>query len=252
MKIPRSLLALAASLLFACSTLESEEIPALALPMQDSVPVMEAVSEDTVHAVLHEASECELCSLYERLRAGTFVVRAGRSLGTAVLLARGGFAVTNAHVVGDHDLVEIVLSDGSTYSAEVRAKDRAEDLALLSIGELPDSAVVAELDLTVPRIGSEVYAIGHPLGLGWSLSRGIISGRPIINGRPMVQTDAPISPGNSGGPLIDEHGHVVGIITEKVAERTAESLAFARPIETVVRFLERSGVTVVLSPEEGL
>ena len=111
---------------------------------------------------------------------------------------------------------------------------------------IPPTAIAVDLSAEVPRIGSDVYAVGHPLGLGWTISRGIVSGLPVINRRPMVQTDAPISPGNSGGPLVDEHGNVVGIVTEKVAVQGAENLAFARPISTLVEFLEVAGVEIEL------
>lgn len=81
----------------------------------------------------------------------------------------------------------------------------------------------------LPKIGSDVYIIGHPLGLGWTVTRGIVSGIRKDGDRTMIQTDAPISPGNSGGPMLDAQGHLVGIVTAKFVETGAENLAFARP-----------------------
>ena len=199
------------------------------------------IPDGAIHLAHHDPAECKLCSLYEQVRQGTFQVRASNSLGTAVLLRTDGIAVTNAHVVGKETAVIVLLHDGAALDAKVLSLNEHEDLALLEIAGLPESIQAIELEAEVPMIGSEVYAVGHPLGLGWTISRGIISGLPIINGRPMVQTDAPISPGNSGGPLVDSRGNVVGIVTEKIAAQAAGNLAFARPTLSIVRLLEDSG-----------
>ncbi len=201
-----------------------------------------AAPEGAIHLVEHPAEACALCDVYEHVRDATFVVRTPAGIGSAVLVRADGLAVTNAHVVGGEAQVALLRHDGTQLVGIVRAKDVREDLALLEIEALPEGLRPVELNALAPQVGSEVYAIGHPLGLGWTISRGIISGLPILNGRPMVQTDAPISPGNSGGPLVDEHGHLVGIVTEKIADRVAENLAFARPTGTVGRFLLAQGL----------
>lgn len=237
----------------------------------------------------HRGEECRLCNTYEHVRSATLLLRIKGSLGTAVLVAnsgdrdpaqahagrarrvydrvddgdqessgdgapselpRGALAVTNAHVVGDQQLVRVFRHTGQELTGQVVAMDKREDLALLWIPDFDAEVEPVRLDIDVPQIGSEVFAVGHPLGLGWTISRGIVSGLPVIGGRPMVQTDAPISPGNSGGALVDVDGHLVGIVTEKVNVEAAESLAFARPTGTVQRFLATAQVQFDTTDED--
>ncbi len=199
--------------------------------------------EGAVHLVEHERSACRLCDLYLSAQGWVVRIEAGDSLGTGVVVTASGRAVTNAHVVGDLARVSIETFDRRRFTATVVATDRTEDLALLQI-DAPETRwtpVAIETGQLTP-VGSEVYAIGHPLGLDWTLTRGIVSGYREIGPVRMMQTDAPISPGNSGGPLLDEHGHLVGIVTSKAAAAGAENLAFARPAAALLAFLERSGI----------
>ena len=94
-----------------------------------------------------------------------------------------------------------------------------------------------------PPSGSDIFAAGAPasLDLAFSLTRGIVSGLPVVRGRRRLQTDAPISPGNSGGPLVDPNGTVVGVVSSKLAGATVEGLAFAVPIGDALAAL---GLTV--------
>ena len=209
----------------------------LALPHDSMLP-------KGVHLAHHAPEACPLCGIYDHARESTFVVLANGGLGTAVLVAAGGLAVTNAHVVRDEKEVRVTRYDGTSEAAEVVMVDAKEDLALLRIENISPSTALAEFRLEPPRVGSEVYAVGHPLGLGWTISRGIVSGLPVVRDRPMIQTDTPISPGNSGGPLLGTQGHIVGIVTEKLNGGGAENIAFARPSIVVLNFLERAGVAI--------
>lgn len=209
----------------------------LALPQVSTLP-------NGIHLAHHAPESCPLCGIYDHARESTFVVVANGGLGTAVLVAAGGLAVTNAHVVQNAKEVKVARYDGTRETAQVVMVDVKEDLALLKIENISESTALAEFRLEPPRVGSEVYAVGHPLGLGWTISRGIVSGLPMLGDRPMVQTDTPISPGNSGGPLLGTQGHIVGIVTEKLNGGGAENIAFARPSMVVVSFLERAGVAV--------
>lgn len=235
-------------LMMSCAGLLPQPQPASNEPLPEvhHVPVQPHDHElnSVLHVVQHEGDECKLCSVYEVVAASTFVVRSDHGLGSALLVAEGGLAATNAHVVGDAREVRIYQNDGLELKARVLKTDTVEDLALIQIMELGPGRYPLPLALGKPRTGSEVYAIGHPLGLGWTISRGIVSGLPILGKRPMVQTDAPISSGNSGGPLVDEHGHVIGIITEKIAGQGAEGLAFARPSGVLARFLAEAGFDI--------
>lgn len=159
--------------------------------------------------------------------------------------------VTNAHVVGDAGTAEVVLASGRRLEAAVEAVDRCTDLAVLSVPDedLPGAAFADEL----PRVGELAIALGNPLGFEQTVTAGIVSGlhRQIpSSGRTpalidLIQTDAPISPGNSGGALVNEDGEVIGInVAYLPPGGGAVSIGFAIPAATVtsvVRQLEETG-----------
>ncbi|MCH7792518.1 MAG: trypsin-like peptidase domain-containing protein [Planctomycetes bacterium] len=137
----------------------------------------------------------------------------------------------------------IETHDGSVYLARVLQTDADADLALLRI-ETDGAhwfAVPIESGERIP-VGTKVFAIGHPIGLGWTVTQGIVSAHrragevaPVQ----LIQTDAATSPGNSGGPLLNEQGHLVGIISAKLVSLSIENVTFAIPTSVVRSFLER-------------
>lgn len=161
---------------------------------------------------------------------------------------RPGVVVTNYHVIQDAMRIEIALSEGRSAPAVVLGTAPGYDLALLRVpfdaGELPPAELASRRDL---RVGQKVIAVSNPLGLEHSVSAGIVSGLnrelPGLDlGSSLIQFDAPINPGQSGGPLVDSSGVVVGVTTTKI--RDAEAIGFAIPIDivkTTVRDLERMG-----------
>lgn len=199
------------------------------------------------HPVTHPQGTCALCDLYYLARQSVVLVRLERSLGTGVIVGEEGLIVTNAHVVGDAESVTIELSDCSTTRASVIARDAKIDLALLRV-EASDRvwlALMLEGD-DRPPVGTDIYIIGHPLGLGWSVSRGVVSGhRRAGEVGPLgyIQTDAAISPGNSGGPMVTGDSRIVGIVVSKLAGSGAENIAFAIPVSDVRAFIEASKPT---------
>ncbi|MGB8648573.1 MAG: trypsin-like peptidase domain-containing protein [Anaerolineae bacterium] len=166
--------------------------------------------------------------------------QAGQGQGSGVIFRRDGQILTNAHVIQNADKITVTLADGRRFEGAVMGADRARDVAAIKIGarELP----VAELSERPLKIGQLVIAVGNPLGLGWTVTSGVVSalGRSLPGPRTMqlenlIQTDAPINPGSSGGPLVDSRGRVVGITTAVV--QFAQGLGFAIPAATALNVL---------------
>ena len=157
--------------------------------------------------------------------------------------------LTNAHVVDGAASLSVTLDSGAKVTARVLGLDAVLDIALLRL-EGPGALPVAQLgDSSRVKVGDEVVAIGNPLGLDQTMTRGIVSGLnrmlPGISDEPMIQTDAPINPGNSGGPLVDRCGRVIGINT--LISEDAQSIGFAIPINaarSLLRDLRESGRVV--------
>jgi len=157
--------------------------------------------------------------------------------------------LTNAHVVDGSVSLSITTSSGARVAARVLGLDPVLDLALLRIETKAPLPAVRLGDSSTLRVGEEVVAIGSPIGLEQSMTRGIVSGLnrllPGLPDQPMIQTDAPINPGNSGGPLVDRCGGVIGINT--FISEDAQSVGFAIPVnavKAVLKDLRESGRVV--------
>jgi S1-C subfamily serine protease len=157
--------------------------------------------------------------------------------GSGVLFTPDGYLLTNSHVVRGAKSIEVALTDGKTHTGYVVGMDRATDLAVVKIGKA-DRWPYAELGESARlRVGQLAIAIGNPLGFSSTVSAGVISalGRTMRaqDGRLMeniVQSDVALNPGNSGGPLVDTHGRVIGINTAMIFG--AQGISFAVPIDT--------------------
>jgi serine protease Do len=148
---------------------------------------------------------------------GRGLEREFQAAGSGFIISSDGLVVTNNHVIEHADEIEVILVDGSRYPAEVKGRDPKTDLALLEI-DADESLPHVELgDSDDAKVGDWVVAVGNPFGLGGTVTAGIISarGRDIQSGPfdDFLQIDAPINRGNSGGPLFDNEGHVIGINT---------------------------------------
>jgi S1-C subfamily serine protease len=163
--------------------------------------------------------------------------------GSGVVLDKLGNVLTNNHVVRDADRVEVTLIDGSTYPASVVGRDAHSDLAVLKVDAPADRLQPAALgDSAQLKVGQLAVAIGNPLGFTRTLTVGVVSGlgRPIPGAArrlivDMIQTDAALNPGNSGGPLVNSRGEVIGINT--AIERDQPGVGFAVPINRAKRFM---------------
>jgi serine protease Do len=187
------------------------------------------------------ADSASLPDIVERLAPSVFTVRTESGVGSGVVL-RPDVVATNQHVVGENKDVEITYADGNTSAGTVLATDSVTDLAVVRTErkDLP----VPEYRTQLPRPGETALAIGSPLGFENSVTAGIVSGlhREIPGSAArtqslvdLIQTDASISPGNSGGALIDAQGRIIGINEAYIPPKAgAVSIGFAIPAATVV------------------
>ena len=183
-------------------------------------------------SVLHarEALPTHLAWIGDRLRQVTVEIHTARGGGAGVLWAPD-LVVTNAHVARDAT-VRVRLSDERLVGAEVLAVDRRADLALLGIPRCGLAPAVLG-DSGAVRVGALVAALGHPLGLRRTLTTGVVHAFPAAGpgGRRFIHADVRLAPGNSGGPLADMAGRIVGINT-----MIAGGLALAIPVDDARRF----------------
>jgi S1-C subfamily serine protease len=165
--------------------------------------------------------------------------------GSGFVLTKEGLILTNNHVIGNAQRLEVMLSDKHKYKARVLALDKNHDLALIKI-DAPNLTPVTLSDSRNLVVGQRVYAIGNPFGLNGTMTRGIISAIRSIrspNGSPIedaIQTDAAVNPGNSGGPLLNSRGEVIGITTMIASNGADQSsgIGFAIPINTARAILD--------------
>ena len=165
------------------------------------------------------------------------------SLGSGVVLTADGYIITNNHVVSGASQVTVRTSDGTEYPATVVGADSKTDIAVLKIeatGLTP--AVVGDSDSL--QVGEFTLAVGNPLGeLGGTVTDGIISAldrEVTVENQTMnlLQTNAAVSPGNSGGGLFNERGELIGIVNAKSSGQNAEGLGFAIPVNTAIQVAE--------------
>lgn len=170
--------------------------------------------------------------------------------GSGFFISADGLVVTNYHVIKDAEFATVQLSNNATLFVDgVAAVDPKADLAILKVnGEnLPYLIISKE---HTPKIGAKVYAIGNPKGLTNTLSEGIISGlRKINEGLTRIQTTAPISPGSSGGPLLNAKGEVLGVTTAYL--KGGQNLNFAVPAEKIPALLKKRGKLQTLASAGG-
>jgi S1-C subfamily serine protease len=187
--------------------------------------------------------------VYQAIRPSLVLIQtrgAGRSgeggIGSGVIIDDRGDILTSLHVVADADDIQLTFADGTQSSAQIAAIQEENDIAVLQASQPPAQIVPATLgNPNVMSVGDEAYVVGHPLGLYGSMSAGVISGfdrsfeRPnsnqILDG--LIQIDAAVNPGNSGGPLLNRAGQVIGIVTGLVnptEQNVFIGIGFAVPI----------------------
>jgi serine protease Do len=178
--------------------------------------------------------------------------RVKTGIGSGFIIHKDGLILTNSHVVFGSQHLVVTLDDGTKVIGKLIGADPILDLAVLKIATLPEGLPVISIgDSNAIQVGEEVLVIGNPLGLEQTLTRGIISGLNRILPESLlglrhtfIQTDAAISPGNSGGPLVNRYGEVIGITTSFLYG--AQNIGFALPIniakEVIPQLVEKGRV----------
>jgi len=205
----------------------------------------------TLSAALVTPEEMNSVRVYKQMARSTVLIASayvsshhiaqasGKGLGAGVLIDEQGSIVTNAHVVEGAANITVTLHDGTRLPAELIGSDPQSDIALLHVTLPKGRHAPAQLgDSDKLEIGQKVLAIGHPFGLGYAFSIGIVSGfgklfetkQEVFQER-VIQTTTPINPGNSGGPLVDSEDRVIGINSSILMG--AQNIGFAIPINTV-------------------
>ncbi|MCI7135536.1 MAG: trypsin-like peptidase domain-containing protein, partial [Clostridiales bacterium] len=173
----------------------------------------------------------------------------GAAAGSGFILTADGYILTNYHVVESSDSIKVTTYDGTSYDAQLIGYDESNDIAVLKI-DATDLTPVVLGDSDTLNVGDSVVAIGNPLGeLTFSLTTGVVSAldRPVTfsTGSTMnlIQTDCAINSGNSGGPLFNSHGEVIGIVSAKYSSSgsyssaSVEGLGFAIPMDDVANMV---------------
>jgi S1-C subfamily serine protease len=184
-------------------------------------------SLDTELVKLKASASTDFSGIIEDAIKSVVTIKTNLGQGSGFFIENGGYVVTNEHVINGANAAVIVTYDGETHTVTLIGKDINMDIALLKINNTSYSKLSLGNSNDV-QVGEKVIAIGNPLGLQFSVSEGIVSAihRGGDNGiNAYIQTDASLNPGNSGGPLINKEGTVIGINNFKVSG--SESLGFA-------------------------
>jgi putative serine protease PepD len=204
-----------------------------------------AAASSPSSAAVSPKQQGDVAAIYRAASPAVVSIRAGSGSGTGFVVDTDGTVVTNAHVVGDSERVELQFSDDRTATAEVSGVDTSSDLAVLRVDPARAGKLTAlELaDSGTVRTGQLAVAIGSPFGLPQTATAGIVSGTGRHIQAPdgfqidsVIQTDAPINPGNSGGPLLDAAGQVIGVNSQIATGGTSQGnvgIGFAVPANTV-------------------
>jgi putative serine protease PepD len=190
---------------------------------------------------VRSAGQLDPTAVANRVRPSVFTVEVTGAEGSAFVLASvagRSTLLTNFHVVADEwnngrRAVEVRQGD-ATFAGTIENVSQADDLATISVAE---RFPVLERSTTPPNPGDPVVVVGSPMGLGGTVTSGIVSAIRQEDGRDFIQFSAPISPGSSGGPVVDRAGRVLGIAEAKFVDNGAEGLSFAVPINKVCGLL---------------
>ena len=200
------------------------------LAIQEKISVAQALPENTSRQKIVGSTV-----------PGVVKIETNSGSGTGFIIGDTGLILTNRHVVSGDNKVDISFYDGTQQQARVVARDSMADIAVLRVNSTHNMKGLPLCHAQYPSIGEDVIAIGNPLGLNFTVTRGIVSGIRQMDNQSLIQTDAPVNPGNSGGPLLNQHGEVIGIINAKKSAMGIEGIGFAVPI---IEALNNMGIEV--------
>jgi len=168
-----------------------------------------------------------------------FVIQSGNSIGSGFAYGENGI-ITNAHVIANKNEIYVTDYNGNLVQAFVVAMDEEIDIAVIGV-QGATYTPVKPTDIYGIAAGDDVYAIGAPNSMAYTLTKGVISSKyRKVGGMSYIQTDAAINNGNSGGPLLDNTGNVVGVNSIKVSNN--EGIGLAIPITTVMEYLKEQNI----------
>jgi S1-C subfamily serine protease len=185
-------------------------------------------------------SDSDSALITEQVTPAVVKLTQGTHMGCGFIINSDGYILTNRHVVDSDDKVNVELINKKVLKGKILLKDDKYDIAVVTIDyfNLP----VVRLG-GIPKQGEEVLAIGTPLGMDYTVVKGIISSNSQkISGIEYIQTDAPLNPGNSGGPLVNMKGEVIGINTSKL--ENYPGINFAIPVYRLSYIIDKIGISV--------
>jgi S1-C subfamily serine protease len=192
-------------------------------------PSAAAATEETPAQLFKEWAPSVVCIQVE--------LDQGEGGGTGFAIDDSGTIATNHHVISGARSVKVKLFSGKwVEQVDLLTEDHDADLALLRIKTSEPLKPVSLGDSDAVTVGERIIAIGNPLGLEYTLTDGLVSSRRILEGKPMIQMSVPVSPGNSGGPVINMHGQVIGVTTLQITGGPfgrAQNLNMAVPIKAL-------------------
>ncbi|WP_318509558.1 S1C family serine protease [Bacillus sp. T3] len=170
-----------------------------------------------------------------------FVVTSGQSLGSGFSIGKNCI-ISNSHIIVNQKDIHITTYDHKKYAANVFCMDTSLDIVVLQVKDVKFEHLTIA-DYNNSPVGSDVYTIGAPNSMAYTLTKGVLSAKDRqIGANKYLQIDAAINRGNSGGPLLDEKGNVIGVNTMKVGE--TEGIGLAIPMTTVSNYLKENGIKV--------
>lgn len=224
--------------------------PSAVAPLTPAVPLggqVEYTAEEAINIAVYEKVNRSVVNIdTQAVKVDNFFMLAvpTEGAGSGWVLDRNGHIITNNHVIADSDSIQVTLADGSAYPARLVGTDPTTDIAVLKIEAPADLLFPVEIgDSSALRVGQRVFAIGNPYGLERTMTVGIVSSlnRTLASGKSqklknMIQLDAALNQGNSGGPLLDSQGRLIGMNTA-IASMTGQNsgVGFAVPANIIRR-----------------